>query len=209
VPITDDYGQSFSGLDYGDEPDLKVLSENLLSMTGQTVMRFASASARNATLSAPVAGMVAWLKADELLTVFDGGTWVVVGAGTQSWTTVPLVSGFTHNGNSNGNFQYRTVNLFGEQTLMFRGAVAVTYSGSAGATIPNLGVLNSAALPVAARPSSLRTIVVPCSDVSSVRITLKLDVQPDGFLKIYGTGSGSDGTSAPPWIGFNGCFVSL
>lgn len=206
MPTTDPFGQGFAALDYGDVPDLKTMGDGLLAIVGQSVMRFASASARNATLSVPVAGMTAWLNAEKLMTVYDGTAWVAIGAGTQAWTTVSLVSGFAHNGNSNGNFQYRLVNLFGETTLMLRGAVAVTYSGT---TIPNSGVLNSSALPTSARPTALRTIVVPCSDVSSVRITLKLDVQPDGYLKIYGTGSGSDGTSTPPWIGFNGCFVSL
>ncbi|MFG2352571.1 hypothetical protein [Streptomyces sp. NPDC048521] len=206
MPLSDSYGQGFSGLDYGDVPDLKVLSEVLLKMTGQTVMRFATATARNATLTAPVAGMTAWLNSEQQLTVYDGTAWVAIASGTQAWTTVSLVSGFAHNGNSNGTFQYRRVNMFGEDTLMFRGAVSVTYSGT---DIPNGGVLNSSALPTSARPTSLRTIVIPCSDVSSARITLKLDVQTNGFLKVFGTGVQPEGTVKPPWIGFNGCFVSL
>lgn len=206
MPTTDTFGQGFAALDYGDVPDLKTMGDGLLLMAGQTVMRFSSASTRNATLTSPVAGMTAWLTSEQTLTVYDGTAWVAVAAGTQAWTTIGLVAGFAHNGNSNGTFQYRKVNLFGEDTIMFRGAVSVTYTGT---TIPNTGIVNSASLPASARPTSLRTIVVPCSDVSSVRITLKLDVQTDGFLKIFGTGSGSDGVSTPPWIGFNGCFTSL
>lgn len=206
MPTTDSFGQGFSALDYGDVPDLKVMGDGLLKMAGQTVMRFASASARNATLTAPVAGMTAWLNTEKQLTVYDGTAWVAVASGTQAWTTVGLVSGYTHNGNSNGNFQYRLVNLFGEPTLMFRGGVNVTYSGT---TIPNNGIPNSSPLPSAARPTATRTIVIPCSDVSSARITLKLDVQTDGNLKIIGSGKQPEGTVTPPWIGFNGCFVSL
>lgn len=206
MPTTDPFGQGFAALDYGDVPDLKAMGDGLLLMAGQTVMRFSSASTRNAVLTSPVAGMTAWLNSEQTLTVYDGTAWVAVAAGTQSWTTVTLATGFAHNGNSNGTFQYRKVNLFGEDTIMFRGAVSVTYSGT---TIPNSGIVNSSALPTSARPTALRTIVVPCSDVSSVRITLKLDIQTDGFLKIFGTGSGSDGVSTPPWIGFNGCFASL
>ena len=206
MPTTDGYGQGFTALDYGDVPDLKVMGDGLLKMAGQTVMRFATATARNATLTAPVAGMTVWLNSEQQLTVYDGTAWVAVASGTQSWTTVPLASGFAHNGNSNGTFQYRKVNMFGEDTLMFRGGISVTYSGT---NIPNGGTLNSSALPAASRPTSLRTIVIPCSDVSSARITLKMDVQTNGFLKVLGTGTMPEGTVTPPWIGFNGCFVSL
>jgi hypothetical protein len=206
VPTTDSYGQGFTGLDYGDVPDLKVLSDGLLKIAGQSVMRFANASARNATLTSPVAGMTAWLISERLLTVYDGGAWVAIASGTQAWTTVPLAAGYSHNGNSNGNFQYRRVNMFGEDTLMFRGAVGVTYSGT---TIPNGGILNSSALPTAVRPTALRTVVIPCSDASSARITLKLDVQTDGYLRVVGTGNQPEGVVTPPWIGFNGTLVSL
>jgi len=201
VPTTDTFGQGFAALDYGDLPDLKTMGDGLLKMAGQTVMRFASASTRNATLTAPVAGMAAWLNSEKQLTIYDGTAWVAVSAGTQSWTTVSLASGYAHDGNSNGNFQYRVVLEQGESVIKFRGAVSVTYSGT---TIPNSGVVNGTALPTTARPTTLRTINVPCSDVSSSRISLKMDIQTDGFLKIFGTGSGI----TPPWIGFNGCFAS-
>ncbi|WP_372344759.1 hypothetical protein [Streptomyces sp. KL116D] len=207
MPTTDIYGQGINLASLTDAPDIpKAINDVASGVIPRGVMRFASASARGATLTAPAAGMVAWLQDVKLLTLYDGSAWVAIAAGTQAWTTVGLASGFTQNGNSNGSLQYRVVNLFGENTIMFRGAVNVTYSGT---TIPNSGVLNTSALPSSARPTALRTIVVPCSDVSSARITLKLDVQPDGYLKIYGTGNGSDGRSTPPWIGFNGCFCSL
>lgn len=207
MPTEDDYGQGVKIAALTDAANAATLAYNIVNgLVPQTVMRFSSASERNATIASPVAGMLAWIDAEGLLTHYDGTAWVVVSAGTQAWTTVSLASGFSHNGNSNGTFQYRRVNMFGEDTLMLRGAVGVTYSGS---TIPNDGVLNTTPLPTAARPTSLRTITVPCSDVSSVRITLKLDVQTNGYLKIYGTGSGTDGKTTPPWIGFNGCFTSL
>lgn len=207
MPGTDDYGQDVPWLDNGDTPDLRVGTKGLAdALTPLSNMRFDTAAERNATITSPQEGMEAWLRTENLKTVYDGTGWAVVAAGTQSWTTVSLASGWAHNGNDNGTFQYRVINLWGEPSIMFQGAVSVTYSGN---NPPNSGVLNTTALPVAGRPTSLRTIVVPCSDVSSVRITLKLDIQPDGFLKIYGAGIGTDGTSKPPWIGFNGCFCSL
>lgn len=207
MPTTDAYGQGIQIAALTDAPNANTLiSGPVDDLTERSVMRFASASARNATLTSPVAGMVAYLTTEKLFTGYDGTSWVVLAAGTSAWTNVPLASGFTHNGNSNGTFQYRVVNLFGEKTVMLQGAINVTYSGT---TIPNGGVVTSTALPSAARPGSLRTVVVPCSDISSVRITLKLDARSDGHLQIYGTGSGADGVSTPPWIGFNGVFYSL
>lgn len=207
MPGIDDYGQDVKIAALTDSPNAETLATDIANaIVERSNMRFASATERNATLTSPVEGMEAWLETENLKTLYDGTSWVVSAQGSNAWTTVPLASGFSHNGNSNGTFQYRVVNFFGESSIMFRGAVGVTYSGT---TIPNSGVLTSTALPVGARPVNLRTITVPCSDVSSVRITLKLDIQTDGHLKIYGTGTGADGTSTPPWIGFNGCFSSL
>lgn len=207
MATTDAYGQGIQIAALTDAPNAQTLAFNIVNaLAGRTAMRFSSASARNATITSPVAGMVAALSTEKLLTWYDGSSWTVIGSGTSAWTNVPLASGFSHNGNTNGNFQYRVVNLFGEKTVMLQGAVNATYSGS---NIANGGVVTSTALPSSARPASLRTVVIPCSDVSSARITLKLDAQSDGHLKIYGTGTGADGTTKPPWIGFNGVFYSL
>lgn len=207
MATTDDYGQGISIAALTDAPNANSLIGGPVNALAQrSVMRFASASARNATLTSPVEGMVAWLQDVNLLTLYDGSAWVAVSAGTQAWTTVSLVTGFGHNGGNNGTFQYRVVNLFGEQAIFFRGGITVTYSGT---TIPNSGTLNTSAHPASARPTSLRTIVVPCSDISSGRITLKMDIRTDGFLQVYGTGNQPEGVVTPPWIGFNGCFASL
>ncbi|MFF0777102.1 hypothetical protein [Streptomyces sp. NPDC003720] len=83
MPLADKYGQGFTGLDYGDVPDLKVLSENLLAMAGQGVMRFSSASTRNANISAPVEGMATWLAAEARLEIYHSGSWL-------AWPPVPV-----------------------------------------------------------------------------------------------------------------------
>ncbi|MEU9470411.1 hypothetical protein AB0D78_28105 [Streptomyces avermitilis] len=205
MPTTDTFGQGFAALDYGDVPDLKTMGDGLLKIAGQSVMRFASASTRNATLTSPVAGMVAWLNSEKLFTGYDGTAWVVLAAGTQAWTDIPLVAGWSTadaDNNANGTPQYRIVNLFGETTLQFRGAIGkTTYPGS----VPSSWVITSTPLPTAARPTKKRTIVIPCSDANSDRITLKMDIQTDGHLSVWGTNS----TAKPPWIGFNGCMCPL
>ena len=205
--ISDPFGQGVTWLDYTEAPDLKAMGDGLaLALTGRCIMRFTSASQRDATLvaplAAPVPGMMAYLASEDLYTVRTASGWQVLAAGSQAWVQPALASGFTHNGNANGNFRYRRVNLFGEVAVFLEGAVGVTYSPG----IPNSGVLTASALPPEYRPSTLRTVTIPCSDTTSDRITLKLDARTNGQLAIYGTNSTNN---RPPWIGFNGVFYTL
>lgn len=203
MPTTDDYGQGVSIAALTDAPNAATLAQDIANAIVQRgVMRFSTASERNATLTSPTDGMVAYLATEQLITARVGGTWVTIGSSVSSWTNITLVSGFAHNGNSNGNVQYRRINLFGEPSVQLQGALSVTY----GPAIPNSGVFTASPLPTEARPASLRTVVIPCSDNSSERITLKLDAKTGGHLEIYGTNSS---TNRPPWIGFNGVFYSL
>lgn len=203
MPTTDSYGQGISLASLTDAPDIpKAISDVASGVIPRGVLRFASASTRGATIPSPSDGMVTYLQDVKRLDARIGGAWVALSVGTSSWTTINLNSPFTQNGNSNGTFQYRLLNIAGEESLQFRGAIArSSWPSSPAASY----VINSTALPSAVRPQTLRTVVVPCSDVSSERITLKLDVQTSGYLEVFGTGS----SVKPPWIGFNGVTVSL
>jgi hypothetical protein len=201
VPISDAFAQEITSLDYGEPPDLKVMGEGLLRMAGQTVMRFATATERNAVLTSPVGGMTAWLIAEKLLTVYDGTAWVAVAAGTQAWSTPTLRTGYTGNGNTNGTPQYRLVNWFGEQVVMWKGGLNVTYSG--GSPVGGGNFLNSV-LPANSRPTAMRTITAACSAVSSTSLSVKVDFNPDGTTQIV-TQSGVN----PPWISLNNVMYSL
>jgi len=202
VPASDSYGQGIQIARRTDAPDAEKLATDLAAMLGHGVLEYATEAERNATLTSPTPGMVAYVASIDSFTGYTTAGWMVLAAGGQAWTTISLNSGWTHDGNSNGDFQYRVVNLFGEPTIMFRGAVGrSSYPG----TLPSYFTLNSTLLPVSARTSTLRTITVPCSDISSARITLKLDLATNGELRLYGVQS----DSKPPWIGFNGCFCSL
>ncbi|MFG3585144.1 hypothetical protein [Streptomyces sp. NPDC047990] len=203
MSTTDTYGQSISLMSLEDAPSIpKAIADLSAGVIPRSVMRFASATTRGATITSPVAGMMAWLNDVALLTVYDGSAWVVVAAGTRAWTTVDLASGWAQNGNAQGNLQYRVVNLFGENTIMLRGGISrASYPG----TMPDHFTINNTLLPTAARPATLRTIVVPCSDVGSDRIALKLDIATNGELNLFGTSN----TAKPAWVGFNGCFASL
>ncbi|MET7924713.1 hypothetical protein ABZT43_12105 [Streptomyces sp. NPDC005349] len=206
MPTTDSYGQGIGLWSMTDAPSIpdaiKLLADGVIP---RGTLRFASASARGATLvngASPVDGMVTYLQDVQRFDVRIGGAWVTLSTGASAWTTINLVSPFTPNGNANGTFQYRLLNIAGEESLQFRGAIA---RASWPTTPANSYVINSTALPTAVRPQTLRTVVIPCSDANSDRITLKLDVQTDGYLQVFGTGS----TVKPPWIGFNGVTLSL
>lgn len=206
MPTTDAWGQSIQITSNTDAPDIPKTAQQLADgLVPRSVLRFASSSARGATLvgtAAPVDGMVTYLQDVQRYEVRINGQWVVLSTGVSSWTTISLASGFTQNGNSNGTLQYRLLNISGEESLQFRGAVNKTSYPS---SPPSNYVINSTALPSAVRPSTLRTVLIPCSDVSSVRIALKLDVRTDGYLEVFGF----SGEVKPPWIGFNGVTVSL
>ena len=206
MTTSDSYGQGIGLWAMTDAPSIPdAIATFAKGALPRLRLTFASASARGATLvgaSAPVPGMMTWLTDAQRLDIWDGTGWVTVSVGNRSWTTISLASGWSQNGNSQGSLQYRIVNFAGEDTIMFRGGIS---RSSYPSSMPAFFTLNATALPTSARPSTLRTIVVPCSDVSSDRITLKLDIQTDGWLNLYGASS----TAKPPWVGFNGCFASL
>ena len=206
MPTTDDYGQGVQIASKTDAPNAEKLAKDIVNAIAQrSILRFASASTRGATLTgatAPVEGMLTWLQDVNRLDLYDGTTWVAVSVGRSSWTTITPESPWTQNGNNNGTFQYRLHNISGEESLQFRGALGrASYPTSPAGSY----VVNNTALPSSVRPSTLRTVLIPCSDTSSERIALKLDVKTDGYLEVFGFST----TAKPPWIGFNGVTVSL
>jgi hypothetical protein len=206
VPTQDSYGQGINIAALTDAPDASKLARDIVNAIAQrSVMRFASASARSATLVgdyAPVDGMVTLLQDVKRLDARLDGTWVALSVGASTWKTISPASGWSQNGNSQGTFQYRLLNISGEESIQFRGGLA---RSSYPTSPPSSYVVNNTALPSSVRPSTLRTVLIPSSDVSSDRIALKLDVKTDGYLEVFGFGS----TTKPPWIGFNGVTVSL
>jgi len=204
---TDDYGQGITLMGLTDSPSIpKAIADLAAGVIPRGVLRFASASTRGATLvgaNAPVEGMLSYLQDVDRLDLYTGSTWLAISTGVSSWTTIIPVSGagLSQNGNSQGDLQYRLLNISGEESIQFRGGLGRTYSGT---PVGNL-VVNNTALPSAVRPSTLRTVLLACSDTNSDRITLKLDIRTDGYLEVFGFGS----TVKPPWFSFNGVLASL
>jgi hypothetical protein len=164
MSTVDGYGQNIGLWSMTDAPSIPdAIALFAAGVLPRLRLTFASASARGATLvddAAPVPGMLTWLTDVGRLDMYDGTAWVTVSVASRTWTTVNLASGWAQNGNSQGTFQYRIVNFAGDDTIMFRGGISrSSYPG----TMPDHFTLNSTLLPASARPSTLRTIVVPCS----------------------------------------------
>lgn len=205
MPTTDSYGQGIDIAALTDAPDgPKAVRDLADGVIPRSILRFADAAERNATLTgatAPVAGMMAWLDAEEILTLYDGAAWVTVATATTSWTTLSLAAGYAHDGNSNGNAQYKRINVGGADMIVMRGGISITYSGG---NLPNSGNLLSSVLPTTARPTTVRTLNVTCSNLSSSVSAFKMDAETSGQLELA-QASGS----TPPWISLNGVMYSL
>lgn len=205
MSTTDNYGQGIEIAALTDAPNAEVLARNIVNkIVPQTIMQFASASERNATLTgptAPVAGMMTWLQDIERMELYDGTVWVAVASGQTVWTPFELNTSYStvpEDNNELGIPEYRVVNLFGERALMIRGGVGITYDAS---NAPVGGpVVNRTPLPSAIRPTGRRSVPVTCSTVNSVANSMKLDLDVDGTLNIVGNGGAEN---RPPWISLN------
>lgn len=204
MPTTDSYGQGIGIWQMTDAPSIpdaiKAVADGLIP---RSILRFASASERGATVTAPVEGMMAWLQDQNLLTLYDGTTWVVVAAGTQAWTAPALATGYSNNGNTNGTVRWRKVNLFGETAIMWSGGLGVTYVGGGSQPVNN-GMFLSTAMPSGARPTSRRTVSAACSGINSDQLSMKVDFNTDGTVQIVAKGG-----AEPPWISLNNIMYTL
>ncbi|MFF7023064.1 hypothetical protein ACFY97_18925 [Streptomyces klenkii] len=88
MPTTDAYGQGVQIAALTDAPNAATLAFNLADpIVQRSIMRFASASARAATLTSPVEGMTTWLQDVNVLEVYDGTAWRGVFYGATVWSS--------------------------------------------------------------------------------------------------------------------------
>jgi hypothetical protein len=125
---------------------------------------------------------------------------------TTGWTQPTLATGFAHDGNTNGNVQYRKVTIEGTQYMEWRGGLGITYSGN---SIQNSGNFLLTALGASFRPPSLRSMTAACSATASSSLSLKIDFRTDGTAAVVGTTTAASDTYStpiirPPWVSLNG-----
>lgn len=99
MPTTDEWGQGVDLASLTDAPDLpKAIKDLADGVIPRSVMRFASASARGATIDTPVEGMPTWLQDVNRLEVYDGSGWVTPEPSLASTTSgLSVESGFSLN----------------------------------------------------------------------------------------------------------------
>jgi hypothetical protein len=91
---TDTYGQGVQIPALTDAPNISLVGQSMDDIIAKSNMSFASATDRNATLTDPVAGMVAFLDDSKIFTGYDGSTWQTIVASTLPWANVVLPSGY-------------------------------------------------------------------------------------------------------------------
>ncbi|MHB6907123.1 hypothetical protein [Streptomyces sp. DB-54] len=131
---------------------------------------------------------------------WSGSAWVGMATELITWTKAPLAAGYSHNGNSNGNVEYRVVELVGTRLVQWRGGMNVTYRSGAPA---RGGAFLTSALPTTARPTGLRSLAVACSAADSKTLALKIDFLSNGTATLV-----TDSSSTPPWVSFHGVMYS-
>ncbi|USC17045.1 hypothetical protein [Rhodococcus sp. 11-3] len=100
------------------------------------------------------------------------------------WTQMTLGSGFSHNGNANGNAEFRRVVDNGDLKLQLRGGVAI--SGTQ---------ITVCVLPVGFRPTVKRSLLV-ARNIDGGSVVAQIDVYTDGTVMLIGATTGVTGVSS-------------
>ncbi len=189
--------------------DWRLATVTAVNTDGTVTVDSAMSVRRMDTYQAPTVGDVV------VISQSSSGNWraegrLSTGADT-GWTTATLATGFAHDGNSNGNVQYRAAFVGGVRMMQWRGGVGITYSGN---SIQNGGLILTGALGASLRPPSRRSLTAACSAATSSSLSLKVDFQTDGTVQIVGTTTNTSDTYStpiirPPWVSLNGLQYNL
>ncbi|MFD5566660.1 hypothetical protein [Streptomyces cadmiisoli] len=146
MPTQDDFGQGIDLVSLTDAPDLpKAIKDLADGVIPRGVMRFASASARGATLDTPEEGMVTWLIDSNAFQIWNGSDWVTPEPTLVIGTTgLSAHSGFSVN-DFHGARQGRSTSVD-----MYLTRTGSTIDASAGG---NIGDITCATVPTSWRPT--------------------------------------------------------
>lgn len=149
-------------------------SSDLNNLSGQTVMRFASAAARSSALTAPVEGMVSYLEDTNFFYYYTGSAWAMW-TGRTAWVTVTgFGSGWRHyNGTTGGSFGPVKYRKSADGIVHLQGLIQ--------STVPD-NTANMFTLPSGYRPDYVLII-----DVTSSTNTFqyRISIDPSGVVSIY------------------------
>ena len=105
------------------------------------------------------------------------------------WTTASLASGFTHNGNSQGNVQWTTYVMGGQRWVEWRGGMNVNQSGTAGSyVLPSGGEFETFTNDDIIPPSK-RVITTAQNYFGGTTPSIKIDFNNDGSCVLIGSAS--------------------
>jgi hypothetical protein len=151
MATTDDYGQGVTIASLTDAPNAETLAKNIANALAQRgVMRFASASARAATLTSPVEGMTTWLQDVNLLYVYDGSNWIAQPTTVMDWTPLTSLGSFSGGFSASAPApRMRKINLLGTEIWEYEGRI--TASSLSPATTSTMFTFNSGHRPVSGR----------------------------------------------------------
>ncbi|KAA6216381.1 hypothetical protein [Streptomyces filamentosus] len=193
---TDSYGQGITIPALTDPPNINTSALAMDDLTGQTVLRFSSASVRNATLVgaiAPVPGQIVYLTAEDR---YEGrmndGTWRTISSGP--WVPIAFAAGYAA---KTGNPAYRITGDIVELRGTMERSPASPFVKGAAFTI--------ATLPVAARPSASRYFAA-ATEFISFDVVARVEVAASGAVSVIVPPS--SGTAAS-WLSLDSCRYSL
>lgn len=196
MPLTDDYGQDVSYPVLGDTPNIETAFNGVVNgLVKRTTMRFADANERAATLSgltAPVAGMVTYLVAEDRLEVRMGdGTWQPLTPGP--WIPLTFGTGYVAR---TGSPAYRVVN----GSVELRG----TFQRTAGTAFTKGATFTPLTLPVGARPSTYRYFIARTEWAADLHGGV--EVAPDGTINV---GIPNSAGTAASWMSLDSIRFTL
>jgi len=103
------------------------------------------------------------------------------------WRSVSLASGYTHNGNSQGNVQWTTYVIGGQRWVEWRGGMNVNQSGSAGSWVmPSGGTFETITDDIAIPPVK-RVVDTAQNYFGGTTPSIKIDFNPDGECNLIGS----------------------
>ncbi|MFE0326326.1 hypothetical protein ACFW08_05855 [Streptomyces sp. NPDC058960] len=201
MPKNDSWSQGVSYPVLGDAPDIEAAMSALVNgLVPLTVMRFANANARAATLSGPtkpVPGMVTYLIAEDRWEGYQAdGSWLLLSDGP--WQPLTYATGFRAHSGSPG---WRKKAGGG---IELRGTLETT----TGKLNDGGNALKFASIPSAVAPGASRFFITAMSQsiISGItRMSARIQVSTNGdLLYVVDAGGGQGSTTSPAWFALDG-----